>query len=469
MDVLMVAAELGPYERSTEASDAIPALAKVLRQLGHRVTVALPRYGSFEAHGLLVARRLTPLPVPGGEVTVYDGQLSSGVELCLFDLPHLDLVRSSAPDATLDGKAVEHYLALGRAAAALARQRRDQQALDVIHAHDWAGGLVAPFLETPVPVVLTTYDARRAGFLEPAAEAALPPSLAARFAIDGRAAALQAALGGARVVATCSTTHAAALDDPRVGGALSKTFSALAEPPAGVMNGIDYAVYNPAIDPALDARFDAEDPFTKARTKGAILRQLRLDLEILRPLAVFSAPLDREHGADVLLAALPELMRQNLSLIVAGEGDPEIVAGFRAARSERPEAVALVERPDDAQARRLLAAADLALVIERRAPAATAQLVAQRYGVLPVALAAGAVRDTVVDCDPSLETGTGFLFDRAEPAELVGAVERALSAYADEDAWARLRRRVMRLDLGWDRAARRYLQLYRRAVELASS
>jgi starch synthase len=79
------------------------------------------------------------------------------------------------------------------------------------------------------------------------------------------------------------------------------------------------------------------------------------------------------------------------------------------------------------------------------------------------------VRDTVVDCDPSLETGTGFLFDRAEPAELVGAVERALSAYADEDAWARLRRRVMRLDLGWDRAARRYLQLYRRAVELASS
>lgn len=464
----MVAAELGPYERSTEAADAIPALAKVLRQLGHRVTVALPRYGSFEAHGLLVARRLTPLPVPGGEVTVYDGQLSSGVELCLFDLPHLDLgLRDSR--AELDARAVEHYLALGRAAAALARQRRDQQALDVIHAHDWSGGLIAAQLELPVPVVLTTYDARRAGFVEAGAASALDPGLRARFAVAGRYSALQAALGGARAVVTPSTSYAAELAEERASGPLAASFAGLPEPVVGIASGIDYAVYNPAIDPALDARYDAEDPYGKARTKGAMLRQLRLDLDISRPLAVFAAPLDREHGADVVLAALPELLRQNLSLIVAGEGDSELADAFRAARGDRPESLAFVERPDDAQIRRLHAAADLALVVEQRAPATTAQLVAQRYGVLPVALSAGAVRDTVVDCEPSLDTGTGFLFDRSSAEELVGAVERALSAYAEEEAWARLRRRVMRLDLGWDRAARRYAQVYRRAIELASS
>jgi starch synthase len=468
MDVLMVAAELGPYERTTEASDAIPALAKVLRQLGHRVTVALPRYGSFEAHGLLVARRLTPLSLPGGEVTVYDGQLSSGVELCLFDLPHLDLTRANDPGRALDKSALEHHLALGRAAAALARQRREQQALDVVHAHDWAGGLVAPFLDPPVPMVLTSYDARRAGWLEPDAASVLEPALADRFAVEGRFAALKAGLGGARVVVSPSTSYAALLADERVSGAFGKSFAALPEPVVGIPNGIDYAVYNPAIDPALDARYDAEDPWTKARTKGALLRQLRLDLDILRPLALFAAPLDREHGADLLLTALPELLRQNLALVIAGEGDPELVAAFRVARTERPEALALVERPDAAFVRRLHAAADLALIIDRRAPAATAQLVAQRYGGVPVALAAGALQDTVVDCDASLETGTGFLFDRPEVAELVGAVERALSAHASEDAWSRLRRRVMRLDLGWDRPARRYLQVYRRAVELAS-
>ena len=464
----MVAAELGPYERSTEAADAIPALAKVLRQLGHRVTVALPRYGSFEAHGLLVARRLTPLAVPGGEVTVYDGQLSSGVELCLFDVPHIDLELGD-PTADLDARALEHYLALGRATAALARQRRDQQALDVIHAHDWAGGLVASYLEAPIPVVLTTYDARRAGFVAPGAEAALDAGLRARFAVGGRHSALQAGLAGARAVVAPSTSYAAELGEARMGGLLAPTFAALPEPVTGITNGIDYAVHNPAIDPALDARYDAEDPFSKARTKGAVLRQLRLDLDIARPLALFGAPLDREHGADLVLAALPELLRQNIALIVAGEGEPELVDAFRAARGDRPESLALVERPDDAQLRRLQAAADLAIVAERRAPAATAQLVAQRYGAVPVALATGAVRDTVVDCEPSLDTGTGFLFDRPEPEELVGAVERALAAFAEEENWARLRRRVMRLDLGWERAARRYLQVYRRAIELGAT
>src|SRR5262245_39396704 len=87
MEVLMVAAELGPYARATEAAEAVPSLAKALRQLGHRVTVALPRHRGFEAHGLLVARRLTPLSIAGDEVTVFDGQLASGVEIVLFEVP----------------------------------------------------------------------------------------------------------------------------------------------------------------------------------------------------------------------------------------------------------------------------------------------------------------------------------------------------------------------------------------------
>jgi starch synthase len=87
MEVLMVAAELAPYARATDAAEAVPSLAKALRQLGHRVTVALPRYRGFEAHGLLVARRLTPLVVAGAEVTVFDGQLASGVEIVLYEVP----------------------------------------------------------------------------------------------------------------------------------------------------------------------------------------------------------------------------------------------------------------------------------------------------------------------------------------------------------------------------------------------
>jgi starch synthase len=332
---------------------------------------------------------------------------------------------------------------LGRAVAALVAQRREQQPFDVVHAHDWAGGRVAPCLDQGPPVVLSVYEPRRSGLGE--------------------------ALRKARIVVSPSPSYAATFADPAVSGPWASDFAALAEPVVGVASGLDYATHNPATDPALEARYDAEESDAKARTKGVVQRELRLELDIEKPLAVFAAPLDREHGADVLLAALPELARLPLSLVVAATEPNGMLAEFRAAADERPGSLAVLEARDVSVVRRLHAAADLALVVPRSAPGEMAQLVAQRYGALPVAYAAGTVADTVVDADAALETGTGFLFDRPEQAALVGAVERALAGMSLPEAWVRLRRRVMRLDLSWDRPARRYAQLYRRAVEPAAS
>lgn len=443
MDVLMVTAELAPYARVTDAGDVVFALAKGLRQLGHRVTIALPRYGAFEEHGLLLARRLTPLPVDGADVMVFDGQLSTGVELVLFDIPGLATpgdLGSPAPDA----RSVEAFTAFGRAAAALVRQRREQQPFDVVHAHDWAGGLIGPQLGAGAPpLVLSVYDVRRRP--------------------------LEAGLASARAVVSPSPSYAARFGDAAVSGALAATFARLPEPVIGIASGLDYATYNPATDPSLEARFDAEDASAKARTKGVLLRQLRLELDIARPLVLFAGPLDRAHGAEVLLEALPELARLPAAFVVASAGTRGLFSEFQAAAAELPHQIACVGLKDDAALRRLYAAADLALVLPADSPCETAQLVAQRYGTLPVAYAADVVLDTVVDCDAALETGTGFLFDGLDRASLVGAVERALAANASEGPWTRLRRRVMRLDVGWDRPARRYAQVYRRATEPPAS
>src|ERR1044071_5734144 len=122
MDILMVAAELAPYARVTEAGDAVPALAKALKQLGHRVTVVLPRFAAFEAHGVLLARRLTPLAAPGGDITVYDCQLASGVGVVAFDLPGLAEPAALADASRLDPSLLGALAELGRAVAALVRQ-----------------------------------------------------------------------------------------------------------------------------------------------------------------------------------------------------------------------------------------------------------------------------------------------------------------------------------------------------------
>jgi starch synthase len=465
MEVLMVAAELAPYARATDAAEAVPSLAKALRQLGHRVTVALPRYRGFEAHGLLVARRLTPLVVAGAEVTVFDGQLASGVEIVLFEVPGLgdrDRVYGDVSQANSMDE-LERFSGLARAAAALAEKRREQgKGFDLVHGHDWPGALVGAFLAPSVaPLVLTIHDARRAGFFERSALAELAPGVS----LGERPSALAVGLARARATTTVSPTYARSLAETGIPGLAASAFAGLADAAFGIENGLDYATYNPATDSSLEARFDAEDPWGKARTKGAVLRKLRLDLDIERPLAVFVGPLGQESGTDLLLEALPGLVKNDLAVAVAGRGDESIAQKLRALSDERPELIAFVDETDDEQSRRLHAAADIALLPARHSPAGFSAKLAQRYGALPVVHATGGLGDAVVDCDAALETGTGFVFDRLESAALVGATERALAAYASEAGWARLRRRGMRLDLAWDRPARRYAQVYRRATE----
>jgi starch synthase len=355
------------------------------------------------------------------------------------------------------------FTELGRAVAALVRQREGRQPVELVHAHDWPGAIAVAGLDPKLPCVLTVYDATRAGWFDAGAAANAPAALRDAFALDGRLSGLAAGVRRASAVVTPSVSYAASLTSPEA-GPLASLFSALSAPVSGVSGGLDYASYNPAVDAALEARYDAEDPWRKARTKGVVLREHRLDLDIEKPLAVFFGPLDRAHGADVLLAALPKILRENLSLVVAGDTSDPLYDDFCKARDTHPDSLALVERRGDVAERRLAAAADLALVATRGAAAETAHLVAQRYGALPVALAAGTCLDGIVDTDAALETGTGFLFDVAEPAALAGALGRALAAYASEDGFARLRRRVMRLDLGWDRPARRYAQIYRRVT-----
>jgi starch synthase len=468
MDILMVAAELAPYARETDAADAVPALSKALRQLGHGVTVALPRYPAFEEHGLFVARRLTPLPVGSSGITVFDGQLASGVELVLFDGPGLfdrpGVFGDRSGEYTDNLKRMSF---LGQAAAALVRQRSEQnKPFAVVHVHDWPGALVAAQLgPSAPPAVLTVHDVRRQGTFPSSQAAALgSDELAERLRFEGGLSALKAGLGAVKAVTTVSPTYGRSFSDPSLGGALSSLFDALPEPVVGVSHGIDYSVYNPATDPVLDARYDAEDPANKARTKGAVLRGLGLELELGRPLLVLAGELSREHGADLVLAALPSLMKYDLALVIAGNG-AEFDEALNAARRDYPETFAYLPNLDDGAFRRLNAAADMVLAPARYEPAGTGPMIAARYGAVPIAHATGGHLDTVIDCDPALETGTGFLFESPTVDSLVSAVSRALSAYVVEQSWARLRRRLMRLDLSWDRPARRYLRTYLRLTE----
>jgi starch synthase len=476
MDILMVAAELSPWVRETDAADVVASLAKALRQLGHGVSIAAPRYPGFETGGLMLARRLTPLPLPGGgEVTVFDGHLPSGVQLVLFDAP----VLYDRPGAYGEGDSdyadnAKRFGLLSQAAAALVRQRAQQgQAYDVVHVHDYPAALVPIALRRlpgpAVPTVLTIHDGTRQGTFPAAQLEALGVAgegdVDEGLMLDGRVNLLKAGVVFADAITTVSPTYARELRSAERTSALARVFEETGKEVVGIVNGIDYATYNPATDTQLTSRYDAEDPSNKGRSKTQLLRELNLDLELERPLVALLGPLTKAKGADIVAAALPAILRHDLSFVAAGSG-PESLCSKLEPDKRHENRAALLQAPSEAQLRRVFAAADIVLVASRHEPCGITQLVAERYGAVPVAHATGGILDTIVDCDAALETGTGFLFDELSQAGLIGALERALAAYASE-AWPRLRRRVMRLDLGWDRPARRYLQIYRHSLAAA--
>lgn len=473
MDILLVTAELAPYAQATPAAETVASLAKALRQLGHEVTLAAPRYPGFEAGGLLAARRLTPLVLEGGaEVHVYDAQLASGAKLVLFDAPALfdrpGIYES--PDGEEYDDNAQRFGFLARAATALIVTRSEQGSrFDLVHVNDWASALLPILLNNspipPLPSVLTIHDIHRQGSFSSrqAAQMGLPDELRETLQWNGGYNVLKGALGFVDALTLPSERYAAQLLDPGISGPLAEALEKSKTPVHGILTGIDYAYFNPATDSWIETRYDAEAPENKGRNRTALVRELGLELEPGRPLLVALGPFAKDGGGDVIAQALPKLARSELSVVVAGRGPTAISKKLAAVAERYPENCVFLESTKEAMQHKLLAAADIVVSAARRDPSGHSILCAQRYGALPVAFAADSALDAIVDADAEASTGTGILYDTLDADALLAAVQRALALVTSPKQGA-LVSRMMRRDLGWDRPARRYLHVYRQAL-----
>lgn len=477
MDILLVTAELAPYAQATPAGETVASLAKALRQLGHEVTLAAPRYPGFEASGLLAARRLTPLVLDGGaEVHVYDAQLASGAKLVLFDAPAL-FDRPGiyeGPDGEEYDDNAQRFGFLARAAAALIVTRSEQGSrFDLVHVHDWGSALLPVLLNNspipPLPSVLTIHDIHRQGSFSArqAAQMGLSEELRETLKLDGGYNVLKGALGFVDALTLPSERYASQLLDASISGPLAEALEKSKTPVHGILTGIDYAYFNPATDSWIETRYDAEAPENKGRNRTALVRELGLELEPGRPLLVALGPFGKDSGGDVIAQALPKLARSELSVVVAGRGPTAISKKLAAAAERYPENCVFLETAKEAMQHKLLAAADIVVSASRHEPSAHAILCAQRYGALPVAFAADSALDAIVDVDAELNTGTGILYDTLDAEALLAAVQRALAVVTSPKQGAFVSR-IMRRDLGWDRPARRYLHVYRQALAAKS-
>ncbi len=472
MDILFITPEIAGYGAEGPTAEAIAALPKALRGHGHRVTVVTPLWSSINPQQRGLARRLMTVDVEVGGDSIacelYDGRTTGGVDLLFIGHPELFAEADGLGNG--DDPELTARRAAAFARAAIGAAHKHEASFGAIHGHDWAGALAIAFAKqddqlSRLPAVLTIHDPSAQGELPGAAAETLGLSKedAKLAAASGRTNVLALGLERADHVTTVSPTYARELAASPNGAGLEERYGALGDKLVGILNGVDASVWNPATDPRVQSRFDPMDLAGKARNKTHLQRAEGFPVRDDVPLLVLLAKSDPSAGFDLFAEIAPKVLRNDCQILVVFEGEEDDPLRKKLERlSERwPDRLQVEDHGDGNIAHEALAAADLVLVPSRHEPCGFVQMVAHRYGALPVVHRTGGLADTVVDCDPALETGTGFVFEEATGDDLLAAIRRSFAAFQKEDEIEALKRRVMRVDHSWERSARLYERLYR--------
>lgn len=458
MRILFPSAEVAPYSKTGGLGDVAAALPRALATLGHEVLVVTPWYRTLRAQPQPYWIGDVQVPFEGGFQAAGVGTLEAdGVRYAFVGHPDFD--RPSLYGYADDAR---RFARFSRAVPQVAA--RLGFAPQVLHAHDWHTGYLPLLLERGwhlppgfpyLPSVFTVHNAQFQGTSEMAAALhwlRLGPDAAHSYLDQfGRANALQAGVGFASRVTTVSPTYATELQQPAYGFGLDGTFRHVAYKLTGILNGIDDRVWNPATDPQLAATYGADDLGGKGVNKRAVTARFGLDAS--RPLLGVVSRFAMQKGIDLLLAAAPELLRQGWSLLLVGTGDADLEEGVARLARSQPGAVAAMIGYDEGLAHQVYAAADAMLVPSRFEPCGLTQMIAMRYGAVPIVRATGGLVDTVT------QDRTGYLFGPATAQALAQATGRAREQFGGP-AWARLQRAGMLEDLSWSASAQQYASLY---------
>jgi len=474
VSVLAVASEAYPLVKTGGLADVVGALPAALAAEGIDVRTLVPGYPEVlrAVDNHTVVRQFAMLH--GGPAQVLAARIAQ-TRMFVLDAPHL-FDRPGNPYVAPDGKPwadnEKRFAALARVAATLACDGVDDFQPQIVHAHDWQAGLVPAYLHFMAGrrprSVMTIHNLAFQGLFPASVFASLGlPNEA--FAIDGLEyygdiGYLKAGIVFADNVTTVSPTYAAEIRTPEGGMGLDGLLRKRSGVLLGIRNGIDEVVWDPANDPYLFARYDANTLDARRQNKAWLQRHLGLDVDVGAPLFIVVSRLTAQKGSDLVLEALPVLVRRGAQLAVLGTGDTELEQRFKAAAEANPGRVAVEICFDESTAHRMQGAADVLLMPSRFEPCGLTQLISLRYGVVPVVGRVGGLADTVVDANEMAlagGAGTGVQFAPVSSEMLACAIDRTCDLWRDPVQWRRMQKRGMHTDVSWRAPSRAYAALFR--------
>lgn len=469
INILFLAAEAEPFVKVGGLGDVAGTLPRALRALSNEETkidvrLVLPHHTVIRAEGL---KPVSIYSIPRGKSEVQVEAQEGSLDGMPVYFLNSDPIRAGGSVYSSNNKLdAEKYVFFSLAALELPRQINWTP--HIIHCNDWHTALAAygnlvkrwedkknriasmitihnlPFLGPDVTEILESYGL-------PLANTDLPDW--------ARVMPMPLGLWASDAMAAVSPTYANEILHEEFGCGLQDFFRDRTDSLSGILNGLDIASFDPATDSVIEKKFSSDDLPTRKRNKTAL--QERLGLPVLPdvPLLGMVSRMDEAKGIDIALKGLKMLSKRNWQMAILGAGNPRIEEQAKKLQEALPDRVRVENRYDAKLARQIYAGSDIFLMPSRYEPCGISQMIAMRYGSVPLVRAVGGLHDTVTDSE------TGFVFVDKKVKSFNDTLKRALELYPYHSRWAALQKAGMELDFSWEKSAQKYVALYRKLIE----
>ena len=475
MQIVFASAECAPFVKTGGLGDVAGSLPAALVRAGAEVIVMVPKYATIKDEYKSQMKHFSDFYVSLGWRSEYCGleKLEHDGVTYMF----IDNERYFARDYPYgffdDG---ERFAFFSKAITESLQHLPEGFECDILHCNDWQTALAPVFLREfyqGLPLydrVKTVFSIHNVAFqgqfsdtvMEDILGVAHIPAAASQLRCD--ACSINYMLGALRyadAITTVSPTYAGEIQTPEFGEGLDGVLRERSYALQGILNGIDVAGFDPATDKRIAANYTVEDRSGKAVCKAKLQEELGLEVRDDRPLMVMVTRLTRQKGMDLVMYALDRILAGGVQVAVLGTGDRDYEDGLRYFQDKYPGTMAARIEFDPALSQRMYAAADMFLMPSKFEPCGLSQIIAMRYGTLPIVRETGGLKDTVIPYNEFTGEGTGFSFSNFNGDEMGDAVFRAARLFWDNrDVWNQLVTQAMSQDFSWTRSADKYLDLY---------
>ena len=488
LNILYVSSEVEPFAKTGGLADVSSALPKAIKDIGHEIRIMMPRYRfiverRFHLHDII---RLRDIPIPVGSSTElgnvkssFISNLKEKVQVYFLDNSNYfgrDGVYQS-PTTKKDYKDNDdRFIFFCR--GVLETLKRLGWQPDILHCNDWQTGLIPAYLKTmymhdpffkTIKTVFTIHNMAYQGAfpLESFTKSNLPKELFNHNGVEayGNFNFLKTGLFFSDAITTVSEKYVEEIcNSTEVGAGLNGLLLSRRKDLHGILNGIDYQIWNPATDEFIFRKYDVHSIDAKIDNKKALLTKFGLEFSENRPVIGIISRLADQKGFDLIFDIIEDVIRLDVQFVMLVAGEKEYEKKVEVLQKKQPKRVALFIGYDTELAHMIEAGSDLFLMPSKYEPCGLNQMYSMRYGTIPIVRATGGLDDTVEDYTGNGK-GTGFKFEKYESKELMKTIQRALKVFQQPEEWKKLMHNGMLCDFSWENSARKYINLYKELLK----